>query len=94
MERDKYALAVTKHIRFYTDSVPIKVDNCCTQSLTGYMSDFLPDSIKTVVGKQVRGFGITIIKITMQGTVKWEVFDDGGIKRQIIVPNSYYVPDC
>jgi hypothetical protein len=93
-ERDEYTLSVTKHLRFDTDSVPIKVDNCSTHTLTGYKKDFIHDTIKSVLGKQVRGFGNTISKITLQGTVQWDVYDDEGIRRQIIVPNSYYVPDC
>jgi hypothetical protein len=58
------------------------------------MSDFLPDTIKAAVGKQVQGFGNTISKITMQRTVKWAVYDDEGKRRQIKVPNSYYVSGC
>jgi hypothetical protein len=94
MERDEYALSVTKHLRFDTDSLPIKVDNCCTQTLTGYKGDFVPETIKNVTGKQVRGFGNTISKITLQGTIQWEVYDDEGQRRQITIPNSYYVPNC
>jgi hypothetical protein len=43
-------------------------------------------TIKSVMGKQVRGFGNTISKITLQGTVQWDVYDDEGILRQIIGP--------
>jgi hypothetical protein len=93
-ERDDYALTVTNHMRFETDSVPIKVDNCCTQTITGFMEDFVPNTTKTVDNKQVRGFGHTINKITHQGTVRWVVYDDEGKEHDIIVPNSYYVPEC
>jgi hypothetical protein len=64
LERDEYALKVTNHMRFESDSVPIKVDNCCTQSITGHLEDFIP---KTVKEKQVHGFGKTINKIYASG---------------------------
>jgi hypothetical protein len=34
VNRDNYALSITNHVRIKTDSVPIKVDNCCTQTIT------------------------------------------------------------
>jgi hypothetical protein len=34
--------------RFYTDSVPIRIDNCCSRSLSHDISDFLPDTIMIV----------------------------------------------
>jgi GAG-pre-integrase domain len=92
--RDEYALTVTNHMRFEIDSVPIKVDNCCTQTITGYMSDFIPGTVKPVSGKQVRGFGQTTNKITHKGTIRWSGYDDIGKHHDIIVTNSYYVPDC
>jgi hypothetical protein len=70
LERDEYALMITNHMRFESDSVPIKVDNCCTQSITGYIEDFVEGTIKTDENKQVRGFGKTINKIMHQGTIR------------------------
>jgi hypothetical protein len=94
MDCDDYALSVTNHLRFETDSYPIKVDNCCTQTITGYQKDFVEGTIKSVVGKQVRGFGNKVSVITHQGTVRWDVYDDDGKVHAIIVPNTYYVPKC
>jgi hypothetical protein len=45
------------------ESVPIKVDNCCTQLITGYMSNIVPGTVREVTNKQVRGFSKTISKI-------------------------------
>jgi hypothetical protein len=92
--RDDYELTVTNQLRFETDSVPIKVDNCCTQSITGFIEDFVPGTQKEVIDKQVRGFGNTINKITKQGTIKWTIYDDEGKEQDIIVANSYYFPGC
>jgi hypothetical protein len=94
LERDEYTLMVTNHMRFESESVPIKVDNCCTQSIAGYLVDFIPGTTKTVENKQVRGFGNTINKITHQGMIRWKVYDDTGKDHNIVVPDSYYVPDC
>ena len=44
-------------IRFDTDSVPIKIDNCCTQTMSGYISDFIPSTLKEVNDRYVNGFG-------------------------------------
>jgi hypothetical protein len=94
VDRDNYALSITNHVRIETDSVPIKVDNCCTQTITGYESDFIPSTIRKVEDKQVCGFGRSISKITHQGTIRWRVYDDHGKEHDIIIPNTYFVPNC
>jgi hypothetical protein len=90
---DTYALQ-HNNIRFDTDSYPIKVDNCCTQTISGYKEDFIPHTLRPIHNKQVRGFGDTITKITHQGTIVWQMLDDLEGKHDIVVPNSYYVPNC
>jgi hypothetical protein len=39
---DEVAFAYNNSIRFDTDSFPIKIDNCCTQTMSGYKTDFFP----------------------------------------------------
>jgi hypothetical protein len=90
-DQDEYALSVTNHMRFELDSVPVKVDNCCTQT---YMEDFIPGTVKPVMNKQVRGFRKTTNKITHQGTIRWSMYDDIGKQHDIKITNSYYVPRC
>jgi hypothetical protein len=34
-----------------TDRFPIKIDNCCTQTMSGYRSDFIETSLKSVEDK-------------------------------------------
>jgi hypothetical protein len=92
--QDAYSLSVTNHLRFETDSVPIKVDNCCTQTITGFIEDFVPNTQRTVNDKEVRVFGNTLNKITKQGTIKWTIYEDEAKEQDIIVANSYFVPGC
>jgi hypothetical protein len=32
-------------VRFDTDSYPIKIDNCCTQTMSGFKDDFIPHTL-------------------------------------------------
>lgn len=80
-------------IRFDTDSFKIKIDNCCTRSISPSLDDFI-GPMTTVHGKAIRGFGGTTTPIKHTGTVRWLVDDDEGISREILIPNSYHVPDA
>lgn len=42
----------------------------------------------------VKGFANTKTPITHKGTVKWKIVDDLGKHRDIVIPNTYYVPEC
>jgi hypothetical protein len=77
-----------------TDSFAIKIDNCCTQTMSGYRSDFIETTMKLITGQQVIGFGKTKNEITHIGTVKWNIYDDNGMYHTLIIPNVFYVPDC
>jgi Reverse transcriptase (RNA-dependent DNA polymerase) len=76
---------------FDTDSVPIKVDNCCTCTMSPHIGDFV-GLMTPVKGKSVQGIGGTSSAILNQGTIKWRIADDEGTTRTILVPNSYHVP--
>jgi Reverse transcriptase (RNA-dependent DNA polymerase)/GAG-pre-integrase domain len=79
--------------RFDTDSYPIKIDNCCTTTMSGYKHDFEPSTFQPVINKVVRGFGNTLTPITHTGTVVWSIDDDQGNTHQLRIPNAYYVPE-
>jgi hypothetical protein len=93
-QMDHYAVAMSNVIRFDSDSSPIKIDNCCTQTISGFREDFIPTTLKQVEHLHVNGFGNTRTAITHKGTVKWVVIDDSGQHRDILIPNTYYVPNC
>jgi hypothetical protein len=79
--------------RFDTDSVLIRVDNCCSRSLSHDISDFLPDTIHDSPQRiTIKGFGNSSSPILQCGTIQWRILDDNGNERNIIIPNSYYVP--
>jgi hypothetical protein len=79
-------------LRFDTDSVAIKIDNCCTRSMTYSKADFVSGTLVPVKGRKVKGYCNTLTDITHQGTIKWCIADDHGTSRDIIIPNSFYVP--
>jgi hypothetical protein len=89
-----YAVAPKKSsdLRFDTDSVAIKIDNCCTRTMTCSKADFVTGTLVPIKEKQVKGYGGTLTDITHQGTIKWRIADDEGNPREIIIPNSFYVP--
>jgi hypothetical protein len=79
---------------FDTDSFPIRVDKCCTRTLSFEIIDFLPDTLVTVTNKAVAGFvANTKTPITNIGTISWNILDDRGVVRNIQIPNSYLVPE-
>jgi hypothetical protein len=79
--------------RFDTDSVPIRIDNCCSQSLSHDILDFIPDTIHDSPQRvTIKGFGNSSTPILQCGTIQWRILDDNGNERNIIIPNSYYVP--
>jgi hypothetical protein len=43
---DSYALAMSNIFGFDSDSSPIQIDNCCTQTISGYKEDFIPTTLK------------------------------------------------
>jgi hypothetical protein len=77
-----------------TDSFPIKIDNCCTQSMSGYKDDFIESTFKRISGMHVVGFGQTRSTITHSGTVQWSIYDDNGMLHTFYIPNVFYIPGC
>ena len=77
---------------FDTDSYPIKVDNCCTRSISSYIGDFInpPVLLRTRRVKGVQGY---VSGPIYQGTLRWHILDDTGQSHSIVLPESYYVPN-
>lgn len=81
-------------LRFDSDSVSIRIDNCCSRTISCSMKDFVADTMMPAANKQIiRGFGNTETIITHTGTIEWNIMDDEGIMQPIRIPNSLYVPE-
>jgi Reverse transcriptase (RNA-dependent DNA polymerase)/GAG-pre-integrase domain len=76
------------------DSVPIKIDNCCTRTLSFDVEDFDQNTLRSVQNVNIRGFGGKLSKITHSGTIQWKISDDVGHIHTITIPNSYLVPEA
>ena len=76
---------------FDTDSVLLRVDNCASACMSPHKSDFITPLVP--IRKRVKGIGGTV-KGIMKATMKVTIEDDNGVPHHIIVPDSYYVPDC
>jgi hypothetical protein len=76
-----------------TDSYPIRVDNCCTRTISFNIKDFDQTTLEPVTNRTVSGFveGSTT-PIEQKGTIKWRILDDLGVNRELTIPNSFYVP--
>jgi hypothetical protein len=78
---------------FDSDSVPIRVDNCCSQTLSGSLHDFDKTTLTpTTTNMTISDFSGTETKITHTGTIVWNIYDDHGVIREIRIPNSFYIP--
>jgi hypothetical protein len=82
----------SKQLRFDTDSFMIKVDNCCTCCISPDIGDFV-GPVETVTDKAVQSFNGQMTKVKHKGTIRWTINDDQGIAREIIIPNSYHIPE-
>jgi hypothetical protein len=89
---DEFQRETYSTIRTDADSAPIRVDNCCTRTISGDIRDFIEITLKSVTKVQVKSYGGKLTKITHQGTIKWDIVDDAGTTQHIVVPNSYLVP--
>jgi hypothetical protein len=78
---------------FDSDSIPIRVDKCCSRTLSGSIHDFYRSTIKRVsTNMTITGFGGSETRITHAGTIVWNIRDDDGINHEIHIPNSFYIP--
>ena len=77
---------------FDTDSVLLRVDNCASACMSPHKSDFITPLIP--IRKRVKGIGGTVRTGIATATMKVTIEDDNGVPHDIMVPDSYYVPDC
>jgi hypothetical protein len=77
---------------FDTDSFEMKIDNCCTRSMSHCIRDFLVGSMKPVRNSTVKGYGGSNTSITHQGIISWTIQDDNGSAQTLLIPNLFYVP--
>ena len=81
------------HLHFDAESVPIRVDNCCSKCITNDIKDLVPTSIKKTT-KRIRGFRGEECAATCRGTIRWSWDDDQGLQHVFLIPNSYFVPQA
>ncbi len=86
------SLADSDPLRFDADSFEIKIDNCSTRSMSGIKTDFLQESLVPIKNTVVESYGGGTTPITHKGTIKWKISDDDGVKHDILIANSFYVP--
>jgi hypothetical protein len=77
-------------LTFDSDSYEIMVDNCCSQSITNNIKDYVDPPTNTSV--QIKGYNGTSTTTTKIGTVLWKWSDDKGKVHNIVLPNTYYSP--
>jgi hypothetical protein len=77
-----------------SDSVEMKIDNCCGRTLSGHKQDFIKGTLVPVSHIAIEEYNtVGIVKYAShQGTILWKVVDDDGKICDFIVPNSLLVP--
>jgi len=91
------ATAATRHglnlLHFDSESVPIRINNCCSKCITNDVKDLIPSTIKATT-KVVRGFKGEECAATCRGTLQWTWDDNMGVETVFLIPNSYLVPEA
>jgi GAG-pre-integrase domain len=74
-----------------TDSFEIKLDNCCSRTLSGHRQDFVKGTLRP---KRLAIVGYNGEKefSTHQGTIRWMIDNDEGLPQEVLIPNSLLVP--
>ena len=78
--------------RFDTDGGEVGIDNRCSKCMSPYKKDFIGELQKIIV--RVTEFGGTHKRVMYIGTLQWKIEDDQGRIHNVIIPGSYYSPDC
>ena len=73
-----------------SDSFKIRIDNCCTASITNSLKDVVGHPVP--IRAYVKGFGGNPTPVTHKVTIRWCIEDDQGRRHYIELPNSYYSP--
>jgi hypothetical protein len=74
---------------FDTNSVPIAIDTGATRSLTDDRRDFVGPLQRS--NTRINGIG-GHQQGQWMGTVKWSIFDDDGLRHDLLIPNTVLVP--
>jgi hypothetical protein len=69
-----------------SDSVTLRVDNCCTASITNSLADVVGKSIP--IKARIEGFTGGKALVTARCAVKWRIEDDHGRVHTLLPPNS------
>jgi hypothetical protein len=69
--------------------VPIAIDTGATRSLTDDRRDFVGPLQRS--NARINGIG-GHRQGTWMGTVKWTIFDDNGLRHDLLIPNTFLVP--
>jgi hypothetical protein len=77
-----------------SDSLEIKMDNCCSKTLSGHKNDFIKGTLVPIKNMVVQGYSATgeYDYVTHEGIIQWSVPDDDGKLCNITIPKSLYVP--
>jgi hypothetical protein len=78
--------------RFDTDSYIIGIDRLCSRTITPYATNFVDTPIP--VNLPMSGVGPGKAHAILSGTVRWAIYDNWGIHRQLLVPNTLCVPSA
>jgi hypothetical protein len=73
---------------FDTDSVTLRVDNCCTACITNSLTDVI--GTPEPIAARIEGFTGGEALVTARCTIKWKIEDDHGRIHSILLPNSLY----
>jgi hypothetical protein len=73
---------------FDSDSVALRVDNCCTASITNSLADVVGEPIS--IRARIEGFTGGKALVKARCTIKWRVEDDDGRIHNVLLPNSLY----
>ena len=75
---------------FDSDSRPVGIDNRASACISDCRDDFVPGTLKPS-SKVVKVFGGGLLGGIEEGTLKWDVLDDDGLRHEWSIPKSYYV---
>ena len=75
-----------------TDSYPINIYNCYTESITNNLKDFVGKPLP--IASRIVGFTGGQTLAVFRFTLQWDIKDDEGVSQKILLPNSLYSPEA
>ena len=87
--------SIRNNVVFDTDSFKVGIDTCASKCMSYMPSDFIQSSLKpNTLSTKVKPYGKgPKLSISHVGTVKWKIQDDEGKVHNILIPNSFLVPE-